>query len=165
MDARGRRDAAFVLDALGDVVDPAADLGNAYAYTAFNGAPEPHVYAGAGRLSTGSGNLVFEFNQDQFTGQGLGETRVGDIRIEAIFSAGILSSVTVQRWDWDPVAEDFGWVQLDDRKMKAVARNASEAERADLWPKLDAMFPVWRHFQKQTDRPFPIVIISPTGPA
>ncbi len=57
------------------------------------------------------------------------------------------------------------WVQLDDRKMKAVARNASDTERRDLWDKLNAMFPVWGHFQKQTDRPFPIVILSPTGPA
>lgn len=57
------------------------------------------------------------------------------------------------------------WVQLDDRKMKAVARRASDQERKDLWPKLDAMFPVWAHFQKQTDRPFPIIILSPAGPA
>lgn len=57
------------------------------------------------------------------------------------------------------------WVQLDDKKMKAVARNASDAERADLWEKLNAMFPVWGHFQTVTDRPFPIVILTPTGPA
>ena len=56
-------------------------------------------------------------------------------------------------------------VQLDDRKMTAVARNASDEERKVLWPKLNAMFPVWGHFQKQTDRPFPIVILSTTGPA
>ena len=43
--------------------------------------------------------------------------------------------------------------------------NASDEERKALWPKLNAMFPVWGHFQKQTDRPFPIVILSPTGPA
>jgi len=56
------------------------------------------------------------------------------------------------------------WVQLDRRKMTAVARDATDAERAELWPKLNALFPVWGHFQKQTDRPFPIVILSPTGP-
>lgn len=56
------------------------------------------------------------------------------------------------------------WVQLDDRKMSAVARYASDEERKELWPKLDALFPVWAHFQKQTDRQFPIVILSPTGP-
>ena len=57
------------------------------------------------------------------------------------------------------------WVQLDDEKMKAVARDASEAERAELWQKLNAVLPLWGHFQKQTDRPFPIVVLSPTGPA
>ena len=57
------------------------------------------------------------------------------------------------------------WVQLDDRKMKAVARIASDQERQELWPQLNALFPVWAHFQKQTDRPFPIVVLSPTGPA
>ncbi len=57
------------------------------------------------------------------------------------------------------------WVQLDDRKMKAVAHIASDRERKELWPKLNALFPVWAHFQKQTDRPFPLVVLSPTGPA
>jgi deazaflavin-dependent oxidoreductase (nitroreductase family) len=57
------------------------------------------------------------------------------------------------------------WVQLDRRKMTAVARNAAEDERKALWPKLTALLPLWDLFQKQTDRPFPIVILSPTGPA
>lgn len=56
-------------------------------------------------------------------------------------------------------------VQLDRRKMTAVARAATDEERKELWPKLTAMFPVWGYFQKQTDRPFPIVVLSPTGPA
>jgi F420H(2)-dependent quinone reductase len=56
-------------------------------------------------------------------------------------------------------------VQLDRRKMTAVARNATDEERKVLWPKLNAIFPVWGYFQKQTDRPFPIVILTPTGPA
>lgn len=68
-------------------------------------------------------------------------------------------------WCLNVSANPDCWVQLDDRKMTAVARNASDAEREDLWPKLNAMFPVWGHFQQQTDRPFPIVILTPTGPA
>jgi len=68
-------------------------------------------------------------------------------------------------WCLNLEADPNCWVQLDDRKMKAVARMAPEAERKELWPKLDAMFPVWAHFQKQTDRPFPIVVLTPTGPA
>lgn len=57
------------------------------------------------------------------------------------------------------------WVQLDRRRMTVVARDATDKERKELWPKLTALFPVWAHFQKQTDRPFPIVILSPVGPA
>ena len=57
------------------------------------------------------------------------------------------------------------WVQLDRRTMTAVARDATAKEREELWPKLNALFPVWGHFQKHTDRPFPIVLLSPTGPA
>ena len=56
-------------------------------------------------------------------------------------------------------------VQLDHVKRKAVARNATDAERATLWPRLVALLPLWDLFQKQTDRAFPIVILSPTGPA
>jgi len=56
-------------------------------------------------------------------------------------------------------------VQLDSRKMKAVARDATDAERAELWPRLTEMFPPWGFFQDQTDRPFAITILSPTGAA
>jgi deazaflavin-dependent oxidoreductase (nitroreductase family) len=54
------------------------------------------------------------------------------------------------------------WVQLDRRKMSAVAREASEQERKALWPRLVALLPLWGHFQKQTTRPFPIMILTPT---
>ena len=57
------------------------------------------------------------------------------------------------------------WVRLDRRKMTAVARQATEKERQELWPKLIALLPLWDLFQRQTARPFPIVILSPTGPA
>jgi deazaflavin-dependent oxidoreductase (nitroreductase family) len=57
------------------------------------------------------------------------------------------------------------WAQLDDNKMKVVARDASDAEREALWSDLTAMFPPWGFFQKQTDRPFAVVILSPTGAA
>ena len=57
------------------------------------------------------------------------------------------------------------WAQLDDKKIKTVARDATDAEREALWPELAALFPPWGYFQKQTDRPFAIVILSPAGPA
>lgn len=57
------------------------------------------------------------------------------------------------------------WVQVDRHKMTAVAREATEDERKALWPKFTAMFPPLGYFQSQTERRFPIVILSPTGPA
>ena len=68
-------------------------------------------------------------------------------------------------WYLNVSANPKCWVQLDRRKMNAVARDATDAERKELWPKLTALLPLWDLFQKQTDRPFPIVILSPTGPA
>lgn len=56
-------------------------------------------------------------------------------------------------------------VQLDRRRMSAVARDATEQERAALWPRLVAVFPAWGYFQAQTERPFAIVVLSPTGTA
>lgn len=57
------------------------------------------------------------------------------------------------------------WVQLDRQKMAAVARDATEAERNVFWPKLTGQFPALGYFQSQTARLFPIVVLSPTGPA
>lgn len=68
-------------------------------------------------------------------------------------------------WCLNLAANPNCWVQLDDRRMTAVARNANEKERAELWPRLINVLAVWGHFQKQTDRPFPIYILKPTGPA
>ena len=53
------------------------------------------------------------------------------------------------------------WAQLDDNKIQVVARDVSDEERAALWPKLTELFPPWGYFQKQTDRPFAVVILSP----
>lgn len=56
------------------------------------------------------------------------------------------------------------WVQLDRRKVTAVAHDATDIEREELWPQLTTIFPLWGYFQKQTTRPFPIIILSPAGP-
>ncbi|WP_165787075.1 nitroreductase/quinone reductase family protein [Pseudohalioglobus lutimaris] len=56
-------------------------------------------------------------------------------------------------------------VQCDANRMTATSRDASDEEREALWPKLIAMFPPWGYFQSQTDRPFAVKILTPTGPA
>lgn len=54
-------------------------------------------------------------------------------------------------------------VQVDHDKMTAVGRDATDAEREALWPTLVELFPAWGFFQQQTDRPFAIVVLTPTG--
>jgi deazaflavin-dependent oxidoreductase (nitroreductase family) len=68
-------------------------------------------------------------------------------------------------WYLNITANPNCYVQLDYDKYTAVGRDATEQERAELWPKLTEMFPPWGYFQSQTDRPFAIVILTPTGPA
>jgi F420H(2)-dependent quinone reductase len=57
------------------------------------------------------------------------------------------------------------WIQLDYDKYAAVSRDATDEERKRLWPSLVELFPAWGYFQLQTERPFPIKILTPTGPA
>jgi deazaflavin-dependent oxidoreductase (nitroreductase family) len=52
-------------------------------------------------------------------------------------------------------------VQIKDRVYAASARMATAEERAALWPRLVAMFPLWGHFQKYSEREFPVWILSP----
>ncbi|MBW2713007.1 MAG: nitroreductase family deazaflavin-dependent oxidoreductase [Deltaproteobacteria bacterium] len=68
-------------------------------------------------------------------------------------------------WVLNANANPECWVQLDDKKMTTVARDATDAEREELWPKLNALFPPWGFFQSQTERPFAIKILTATGPA
>ena len=57
------------------------------------------------------------------------------------------------------------WVQCDRRKMTAKSRYITDEERAELWPKMTEMFPPWGYFQDQTDRPFAVLVLTPTGDA
>jgi hypothetical protein len=115
---RARRDAAFVAGAVGNVGDPAQDIGNAYAYTGFNDSYDLLLYVGAERLSSGQSLLTFEFNQALVSldenDQPLGDRTVGDIRVVADFSAGILSAISLFSWEViDPDSGSAGWVAVD----------------------------------------------------
>ena len=46
-------------------------------------------------------------------------------------------------------------------KFSLVARDATDAEREDYWPKLDAMYPDFVNYRSYTDRKIPIVICDP----
>ena len=46
-------------------------------------------------------------------------------------------------------------------KFSLVARDATDAERDEYWPKLDAMYPDFVNYRSYTDRKIPIVICDP----
>ncbi|HJO24628.1 MAG: nitroreductase family deazaflavin-dependent oxidoreductase [Myxococcota bacterium] len=84
---------------------------------------------------------------------------------EMVIVGSLAGYDTHPAWVFNLKANPECWVQRDRDKVTAVARDATAEEREALWPKLTAMFPPWGYFQEQTDRPFAVVILSPTGPA
>ena len=118
---RGRRDVSFVADDISagtsddssvflhrgligpGIVDSGFDLGNAYAYSGFADLWNFVLYAGVERLASSSGSIVFEFNQKLISldsrGKIEGIRSIGDLRVEADFSPGVLSSVVISSWE------------------------------------------------------------------
>ena len=52
-------------------------------------------------------------------------------------------------------------VQIKDEVLRLRARDATEAEREEYWPKLDKMYPSFGDYRSWTDRVIPIVICDP----
>jgi F420H(2)-dependent quinone reductase len=52
-------------------------------------------------------------------------------------------------------------VQIGNRVRNVVARRASDAEKAALWPKLVAIYPDYDDYQARTERNIPVMILSP----
>ncbi|BAX94648.1 nitroreductase family deazaflavin-dependent oxidoreductase [Mycobacterium shigaense] len=52
-------------------------------------------------------------------------------------------------------------VQIKDEVLQLQARDATEAERSEYWPKLVAMYPTFEDYKSWTDRVIPIVICDP----
>ena len=51
--------------------------------------------------------------------------------------------------------------RIRDEVLDLQARDATEAERARYWPKLDAMYPDFADYRSWTERQLPIVICEP----
>ena len=51
--------------------------------------------------------------------------------------------------------------QTKKEKLQLTAREATDAERDEYWPKLDAMYPDFVNYRSYTDRKIPIVICDP----
>lgn len=52
-------------------------------------------------------------------------------------------------------------VQIKDEVLSLTARDADDAERAQYWPKMVAMYPTFEDYESWTDRVIPIVICDP----
>ncbi|MDO3399979.1 nitroreductase family deazaflavin-dependent oxidoreductase [Mycolicibacterium neoaurum] len=53
--------------------------------------------------------------------------------------------------------------QTKKEKLDLVAREATDAERDEYWPKLDAMYPDFANYRSYTDRKIPILICDPAA--
>jgi deazaflavin-dependent oxidoreductase (nitroreductase family) len=51
--------------------------------------------------------------------------------------------------------------RIRDEVLELRARDATASERAEYWPKLDAMYPDFGNYRSWTDRVIPIVICEP----
>ncbi len=51
--------------------------------------------------------------------------------------------------------------QTKHEMLRLSARDATDAERDEYWPKLDAMYPDFENYRSYTDRRIPIVICDP----
>ncbi len=52
-------------------------------------------------------------------------------------------------------------VQIKDEVLELTARDATEAERAEYWPKMTAFYSGFEDYKSWTDRVIPIVICDP----
>jgi deazaflavin-dependent oxidoreductase (nitroreductase family) len=54
-------------------------------------------------------------------------------------------------------------IQVGDRTLTATARDATDAEKAELWSIMTAEWPAYDEYQQKTERPIPVVILEPAG--
>ncbi|MBB4931551.1 deazaflavin-dependent oxidoreductase (nitroreductase family) [Lipingzhangella halophila] len=52
-------------------------------------------------------------------------------------------------------------LQVKGDRLNARARDASEEEKARLWPYMAEVWPQYDEYQVKTDRPIPVVILEP----
>ena len=100
------------------------------------------------------------------TGRKTGEPRVSPLlylrvgnRVVLVASKG--GSATNPMWYLNLKANPAVSVQIKDEVLHLTARDATEAERAQYWPRLTEMYTSFDDYQSWTDRVIPIVICDP----
>ncbi|MGP4056502.1 nitroreductase family deazaflavin-dependent oxidoreductase [Mycobacterium sp. 4D054] len=84
--------------------------------------------------------------------------REGD-RVVLVASQG--GRATNPMWYLNVKANPQVTFQIKNEKLKLIAREATDAERDEYWPKLDAMYPDFANYRSYTDRKIPILICDP----
>ncbi|CRZ19048.1 nitroreductase family deazaflavin-dependent oxidoreductase [Mycolicibacterium neworleansense] len=80
-------------------------------------------------------------------------------RIVLVASQG--GRATNPMWYLNLVANPRVKFQTKRETLELVARDATDAERDEYWPKLDAMYADFANYRSYTDRKIPIVICDP----
>ena len=100
------------------------------------------------------------------TGRKTGESRVSPLlylregnRVILVASQG--GAATNPMWYLNLKANPKVTVQIKDEILTLTARDATESERAEYWPKLTAMYSSFDDYQSWTDRVIPVVICDP----
>ena len=77
-------------------------------------------------------------------------------RVVLVASQG--GRATNQMWYLNLLANPSVTFQVKGEKLTLVAREATAAERAEYWPKLDEMYPDFANYRSYTTREIPIII-------
>lgn len=100
------------------------------------------------------------------TGRKSGQPRVSPLlylrdgdRVIVVASRG--GADTHPLWYLNLKADPKVSVQIKDEVLKMTARDATEEERAMLWPQLVKMYPDYDDYQSWTERKIPIVVCEP----
>ena len=99
-------------------------------------------------------------------GRKTGEPRVSPLlylregnRVILVASQG--GAATNPMWYLNLKANPKVTVQIKDEVLTLTARDATETERTEYWPKLTAMYSSFDDYQSWTDRVIPVVICDP----
>jgi len=63
-------------------------------------------------------------------------------------------------WYVNLKADPSATIQVWGEKLAVTARDATDAEKAELWPIMTAEWPAYDEYQKKTDRPIPVVVLE-----
>lgn len=101
------------------------------------------------------------------TGRKTGEPRVSPLlylrdgdRVILVASQG--GAANNPMWYLNLKANPKVTIQIKDEVLNLTARDATEAEKAEYWPKLVAMYSSFDDYQSWTDRVIPVVICDPS---